>query len=281
MFKQKKKYDFIFSMGNACRSTTALRRNKLQYLSLPFDWISCAGFRTRVELIINDFKGFMDKDDLCFNPKEISEHGFICYTNKKNGFLFPHDFPSHLTFEDGYKIVTKKYKRRCERFFEIIKKSDKVLFVLKQLAKDKVDEKDVIWAMNKFNDKFGNGKIELLVLEDAPEAKDDEFNYIYPCDNASILRYNAYDENNTEEYSKFGNEKILDKILKQYRLSHYGKYKLQKQYSKIIPNILEIKYKNKFICIYVFQCLSNLLRIKSSILGIKLDLSLGKVRKKI
>lgn len=59
-----KKFDLIFSLGEDCACTSYLRRFNLQEYSYPFDWLTKADFFTRMDLLINDFKGFLEKDNL-------------------------------------------------------------------------------------------------------------------------------------------------------------------------------------------------------------------------
>ena len=59
-----KEYDFAFSCGYSCAVTEALRAADLQFASFPFDWTASPGFRRCAKMIADDFKGWMEKDDL-------------------------------------------------------------------------------------------------------------------------------------------------------------------------------------------------------------------------
>lgn len=55
-----KKFDLIVSLGEDCACTSYLRRFNLQKYSYPFDWLSNASFQTRIDLVCNDFKDFLN-----------------------------------------------------------------------------------------------------------------------------------------------------------------------------------------------------------------------------
>ena len=51
-----KKYDFVFSIGEACSCTQVLRQQGLQNASYPFDWLFGSTLVKRCEILANEFK---------------------------------------------------------------------------------------------------------------------------------------------------------------------------------------------------------------------------------
>ncbi len=60
----KKKYDFIVSIGEACICSESLRKSLLQIKSYPFDWILSHDILTNLDIVLNDFNDFLNKDYL-------------------------------------------------------------------------------------------------------------------------------------------------------------------------------------------------------------------------
>lgn len=85
------KYDFVFSIGEACSCTQILRQQGLQKASYPFDWLFGSTFVKRCELLASEFKDFIRKEDLEFSYEERSIKCYA-YHNKLNGITFNHDF---------------------------------------------------------------------------------------------------------------------------------------------------------------------------------------------
>ena len=122
-----KKYDVIYSIGNNCGCAMYLNMLGLRIASGPFDWVTGANsLEERINIILNDFNRFIDKDDLiCLNR---GVHNNISYSNKYNDLIFMHDFDKNCLFDDMYPKVKEKYDRRIQRFIDNIK-SKKVLLI--------------------------------------------------------------------------------------------------------------------------------------------------------
>ena len=61
---KKEKYDLIVSLGAQCSCSQLLRSLNLQDYSFPFDWLGGGELKTRVNLVINNFKDFLNLEDL-------------------------------------------------------------------------------------------------------------------------------------------------------------------------------------------------------------------------
>ena len=119
--KSSKKYDLIFSLGEACSCTQALRSCKLQCFSYPFDWLFGSNYIGRCKILSSKFERFIDKNSLkqSYEEKNIN---CIAYHNTYNNLTFNHDFDKNLQFNEAYLIVKERYKRRINRLLNLIKK---------------------------------------------------------------------------------------------------------------------------------------------------------------
>lgn len=57
-------YDLVFGIGGACSCSQILRKCCLQFNSYPYDWLFGADILTRVSILINDYKDFINFGDL-------------------------------------------------------------------------------------------------------------------------------------------------------------------------------------------------------------------------
>ena len=122
------KFDLVLSIGEDCACSGYLRRCKLQDFSYPFDWLTKALFTTRLDLILNDFLDFFNKEDLY--PLEKPTSGDVdknCdyYADKRYDFYFYHDFRTGEPFEKEYmKIMENSIEelKDCMSKFPILKR---------------------------------------------------------------------------------------------------------------------------------------------------------------
>ena len=55
----RKKFDLVMSLGYDCGCAMYLKKYNLRGYSCPFDWVYSSTFEKKIELIINDFDGFL------------------------------------------------------------------------------------------------------------------------------------------------------------------------------------------------------------------------------
>mgnify|MGYP002518438945 CR=1 FL=1 len=168
-----KKFDLIFSLGEDCACTSYLRRFHLQEYSYPFDWLTNADFFTRIDLLINDFKGFLEKENLTIiaysYQKAINKHTDD-YKDTKTDFYFYHDFDTKMPFDESFALVKVKYQRRIERLYQQIQDSQNILIVWWSRDKhqdiDKVKESYALLSQ-----KFATKNISMLLIESGKESQ--------------------------------------------------------------------------------------------------------------
>jgi len=94
-----RKFDLVISLGEDCPCTSYLRRFNLQDYSFPFDWLTKASFETHINLLVNDFENFLNKENLVLiqkpeNTNVDNKHDY--YKDTVLDFYFYHDFKSKL-----------------------------------------------------------------------------------------------------------------------------------------------------------------------------------------
>ncbi len=161
----KKRYDFVFSLGQACSCTENLRKAKLQVLSYPFDWLYGTSLEARIGLLVNDFRDWFRKDDFEFDSDKPGSK-FHVYRNVRTGLIFNHDFPRSDDFTTGYGKVCARYKRRTARLIKKIEASAKVLavYVEQPYARDFVPDHKLIYCKDRLNSRFRDSTVDLLYV---------------------------------------------------------------------------------------------------------------------
>ena len=163
-----KKFDLIFSLGEACSCSQILRKCRLQFYSYPFDWLFGSDILTRAKILADDYKGFIDFEDLEDFGQTNKAPANLCeiYYNKKNNIHFNHDFAYGKTLQETYPKVREKYDRRAERQLKQIEQSNKILFVYVQIPpnREEVSDETLAEVRNVLQKRFPKQEITLLYL---------------------------------------------------------------------------------------------------------------------
>ncbi len=172
-------YDQIISLGEGCFVATYLNSSGLRNFSSPFDWVMGSTLELRLELLCNDFKDFINLEDLvCITEsfdKGFTSHGIFdfdktndVYVNKRNKIQFNHDFLRGENLEQKYPEVLEKYQRRSERLIDAINNSKHVLLLYADMPKEKSTETNidkVIELLVKLNIHYPHTYIKLLYFK--------------------------------------------------------------------------------------------------------------------
>lgn len=219
MDKKFLKYNLFVSLGEDCACTSYLRDCKLQFASFPFDWLTHASFEKRIELVCNNFKDFLNFNDLYnLNFEKNPDIHFDSYGNKSTDFYHYHDFAPGVPLDESYPDVKAKYDRRIKRFYREIKTAKEILFVWFSRDK-KLSDEQLKSALSKLNEKFPNKKIDLLILENNFEMTNkniEEYQISenitkYIFDNKTFCTNNPLDE-------CMGNKELTYKIFNKYAI---------------------------------------------------------------
>ena len=144
-----------------CGCAIYLRAFYLRTVAFPFDWLAGAPFKRRIELILDDFHGFLEKDNL----QKIDTHcNHDIYKDKNTGFVFRHDFNEGSILDSAYPEVIRKYQRRIKRLYSAVKEAKNVLFVWWGIQGENVSDEDIIDAQKRISRKF-NKNIYLLIIQ--------------------------------------------------------------------------------------------------------------------
>lgn len=240
----KEKFDLILSLGEDCACSSYLRRFGLQDFSYPFDWLTRFPFDNRIKFLLNDFDDFLTKENLRKIEKPPApdvDHTCDYYEDFKYNIYFFHDFKYFLPFDEAYKDVVDKYKRRIERLYSMIMKSKKVLFVW--WSRDKhLDMNHVQNQFNKLQEKFQNSELFLLIIEDKEEENQQEKS-LYS--DGHIIHIKDYLMGPNKHGSTMGIEATSNAIFKQIKYNGSIKNKIKNISLNILKFILKIIIPNK------------------------------------
>lgn len=140
VYHKKQKYDAIYSIGYNCGCAQNLKRFKIRKTSGPFDWLYCDNLNKVFDVLLSDFKDFLNVEDLVPMPKNPDaklvdkEHDY--YRNAKNTYVFLHDFPANVSLQDSFSQVKEKYERRIKRFLDMVYSDKSVLLVYISFEKE-------------------------------------------------------------------------------------------------------------------------------------------------
>jgi|GEM_PF-1419064 len=244
----KKQYDCVFSLGEACLCATILSKLGLRHFSSPFDWMYGATFEERVNILLNDFENFLNKEDLSFVGQRDNPEPCDIYFNNRTKICFNHDFPLNIPLEKSFSNIKKKYNRRISRLFDTIKKSKNVLIVFMELPdSDKKASIDTLKdLMKKINNKFSDTKIDILYIKHNEDMADGIFYSEIINDNITIGYCFNRDKNASVNYTgNFNNVKMLfSEIKSDAPLWDNLKHSLSKYKHKLIRIFYRKRIKN-------------------------------------
>jgi len=167
-------YDFAFGLGQNCANAAYMSGWNLRMCSSPFDWLDGrgAGLAVCVDLICNDFRGFLDRSALepIANPMgEIDDKNCDYYRDTRNGFLAMHEFPRGVPLDESYPRVMAKHRRRIERLYANVRTAKRTLFVYWSRF-ESVPEGNLIELVARLRRKFAGSAVDLLVIEHKGDA---------------------------------------------------------------------------------------------------------------
>lgn len=233
----KQKYDIIYSIGRDCACAMYMKVAHLRACSGPFDWLTNADFKTRIDLIVNNFRHFLDKKDIVpleKNPNIPNDDKCDYYQNIRNNFHFYHDFPINVPFDKSFLDVSDKYQRRIQRFYDNIMTSDKVLLIWFSHYHNTSD-KDILDASNRICKKF-NKQIDFLIIEHKENVNKAIKRKI--ADN--ITRYTVHTHMFDDKglMKTVGNKKHVQPIFAKYALNEPWLIIAKRNMRRVISNIV-------------------------------------------
>lgn len=242
----KRKYDLIYSLGRDCACSEYLIRAGLRTCSGPFDWITGPKFVDRISFIENDFKYFLNINDLEPIKKDLNANVVDLkndyYTNTRTKFIFLHDFKTNIPLKESLTEVEAKYNKRIERFYRNINKKKHVLLVF-FTHHEKINTNDIKEFYRKLTRKF-NKTVDLLII-DHDEKMDPNGDFVKEVISKNIEKYTLYIRTYFDDGvpTVAGRYEICDTISKQFSLCipFYKNRTFIKHFSKFITIFIPIK----------------------------------------
>ncbi|UQZ83950.1 hypothetical protein SK3146_03162 [Paenibacillus konkukensis] len=152
----KGKYDYVISLGAACQTTYQLQRNGLRTISGPIDWLVTNSLHKLNLALLDKFICIMDKGSLKY---EGEHEGKLKMHDTLNDMLSVHDFSKEIGFEKSYENFKEKLDRRIQRFFDILKEAETILFVRTQAYS--IDE---LWMLRMILKIHTKAKFKILAV---------------------------------------------------------------------------------------------------------------------
>ena len=216
----KQKYDFIFSIGERCACSEALRRSNLQFASFPFDWLYCIDFEQNAQFISHHFDGFLASERLVDMNIENGDPENPCrvYRDSQTGIVFNHDFPANLSFEHGFPLVSEKYRRRINRLYQRIQSAKKILAVYMEAPTTNhpaADKTQIMAGYRILCQTFPEQEVHILYLTNQKGTL--EINQL--CPNVTLVAFD-YKRKKPGGYDYSIDTAALAKFFKAYRLNH-------------------------------------------------------------
>ena len=162
-----KPYDYVISLGEKCFVAQTLENLGARAFSGPFDWLEIfyngtgGGVLERMDMIINKFQHFFDKDDFT----SVYEGDWRLFANTRTNLSFRHEFSQTDEFDQKFKDVATKYARRCNRMLDILHSGARILLVYASSCFPVPDRKLVAEKISALNTAFGTNKIDLMCVD--------------------------------------------------------------------------------------------------------------------
>lgn len=247
-----KEYDIVYSIGRDCANSSFLKRRGLRITSGPFDWLTKADFEPRIQLICNDFKDFINKEDFKPLPKPThiaTDTACDYYENTRTGFYFYHDFPTGVTYDEAFPAVKEKYERRIKRFIQNLQEQDRILLVWFS-HEPTVTGLDIKKLCDSVCNKF-HKQIDFLLIEHDAGIPKGEIKYCKISENIELytLFSQTYDSNG--ELTTFGREKAIFPIYTNYTLpgleERMRRQKIRKRIGRLLSMLIPVRSWRKRI----------------------------------
>ncbi len=257
----KKVYDFILPLGEACFSASIMKKHNLRTMSCPFDWMYGADFESRYKIFLNKFENFFNRQDFDFGEDDFvitlqgEKYSNLkdCY-NKRTGIHFNHDFFRGEDIEDAFLRVKAKYQRRIKRTLDTIDKSKKILLLYIDLPNTKRGVKDnsvLVDLLNQTKEAYPNKEFDILYIKHNPDLDTETVIYdnvnenitVVTCFNQKYGRHNPLPAGSTDNWQ--ASYEACGKILGNLKLRHDKINYIKGKYNKFLSHIRNFNKKLK------------------------------------
>jgi hypothetical protein len=153
------RFEKVLSLGYACDVAHQIRRILKQTESYPFDWL-LTPINALQSMIQTDFENFLEEEYLC------QEKNYVL--DRQSGIKYLHDFKNLPEWSNDTSAVKDKYRRRIDRWLELMTQDMPALFVRGQKENDRlpsIDHAGAVDLLNIINQKYPSIKAHLLVIQ--------------------------------------------------------------------------------------------------------------------
>lgn len=192
------------SLGQCCLTPDVLREKKLRTFSGPFDWSDVDGYHTVINIVKNRFENYFKKENIkeCYFDyiRKVA-----VYRDIENNIVYPHIY-INSDFEKTYKSAKKIYKRRINRFFDLIENNKNPKILLIYIERGDIKEKRnttneiILNDINELNKIYNKKCFDILYLKHDDSLKMNEYrheNHIYYINNTPIDKEKPFRGNRT------------------------------------------------------------------------------------
>lgn len=235
----KKQYDTIYSIGQDCACATYMKQARIRECSGPFDWLTSANFEKRINIILNDFDDFLNKEDLKVMPKPTqfpADKNNTYYENIRTGLYFWHDFPADKNLETAYPLVKEKYDRRINSFIENIKTKENILLIY--FTHFSINNDELIKELCEKVCKKFDKNIDFLIVEYDETKKDDEIDSYNISENILIYKLNTRMSDKNGAPTTLGKAHLCQPIFNQFEIKKTIFVKIMRNFNFVLSKII-------------------------------------------
>jgi hypothetical protein len=173
--------NYVIPLGSQCFSSFFLKKYGLKKTSYPFDWIFSSP-EVIVNILNDNFKNFLNKDYYAIKDENSKKNKHLIYL--PDLMMFNHRNPYN---NDDYLY----YLRCIDRFYKVLNKKEKKLFIITSLKNEINNELENICLLNhNLSNLTNNYKlIAIFQICTGIQSKD-----IYEYDNMIIIQITTISE---------------------------------------------------------------------------------------
>jgi len=171
----------VIPLGSQCFSAFFLKNNNLKKVSYPFDWIFSSP-KVIIDILDNKFQKFLNKDYYLIKDLDSKTNKHLIYL--PDLMLFNHRNPMK---DEDYLY----YKRCVDRFYNVLDKDEKKLFILTSLNNEIKNELNNICLLNHKLRTMTNNFFFIAIFQ---ICTGEQTKKIYDFDNMKIIQITTFDE---------------------------------------------------------------------------------------
>lgn len=227
-------------------------------MSMPFDWLGQSSFRTRMELVRDDFVGYLTLETMETEPKMDPFKNEV-HVFDKHGFVYAHDFKVDIPVAEQLPVVRERFMRRRNRLEGILRKSHRALVIWADVAglSPAVSDSDLQFAYDVMSKKWANCAFDILAfrmqegvaISDAKEVDSGHVKSVYFDYRDTVgdgvwmahipllqkwlsSRYEVVDYRTNEEKAAWAKQRVRQKYA-EYHAESYVRYLVNKMNYKL------------------------------------------------